>query len=264
MSNQKCRPIQTPIDTSSSGPVNQKNILGETLVQLGTNYEVTCKEGKPQVYRNTFYKNGMPSSIALPEAMASYAMRLLQSQLTQSSDIPEATSVKASSVSNDDEQKKLFLAHVLFAEAGGTVSLEDTNPSDRYMSLRMLATCIQNRKGRPGFGKHQNAYDIVNGKNQFQCVSEPNNLWRLADTPDKMGPKQKAGWKEALRLADELNRGTFKPLHQSAVYFHDKSIDKPSNWDNKYYKTKRIAQTKYFYFYEAIPKAKQKGLMAKR
>lgn len=61
----------------------------------------------------------------------------------------------------------------------------------------------------------------------------------------KTGP----AWLQAQKLAT----GTFTP-HPEVVFYHDKSINMPESWSNRYYKAVPVKITEHFVFYKVVPR----------
>ena len=138
-------------------------------------------------------------------------------------------------------------ARVIYSEAGPTCS-----SGERLM----VASVIKNRIGHSGFGYQKSMEAVVTAKHQFSCINDPENSNWLASAE---APNSKA-WSQAVALS----KGNFTPV-TNAVYYHDKSISKPANWDNKYWRTVKTAETKNFVFYavEAKPKLVRGKSLAK-
>jgi len=87
--------------------------------------------------------------------------------------------------------------------------------------------------------------DVVTQKHQFESLNDSrNSTWVRSATPDKLKGADVPAWSQSESLA----KGTFTPINEDVVFFHDKSIKKPK-WDNKYWTTFKITETKNFIFY---------------
>ena len=131
-----------------------------------------------------------------------------------------------------------IVARVIYSEA---------SPICTAQERQLVASVIYNRIGHPGFGNCKTAEAVVKAKGQFNCIGDKGNgNWLKTASPNLSD----TAWKQSLSLASG-----FRPI-TSAVYYHDKSIAKPRAWDNKYWRTVKVAETSHFIFYavEAKPK----------
>ena len=135
-------------------------------------------------------------------------------------------------------EKLQFVARVIFSEAAGTSQV------DRLL----VAKVIKGRIGHPGFGKHENAYQVVNAPGAFSCINS-NSLW---DKPiEDFNKKELHIWQECLSLARYI-----PAMRKSSevVYYHDHRIEKPKSWDNRWWWSHLVIKTEHFSFYGAKPR----------
>jgi spore germination cell wall hydrolase CwlJ-like protein len=128
-------------------------------------------------------------------------------------------------------------AAVIYAEA---------SPICSYQERYLVASVIKNRIKNPAFGggKLFSMEDVVRQKGAFSCLWSPGNTnWQDLIK----GRYKKPVFKETVILA----AGEFIP-ESGIVYYHDKSIEKPRSWDNKYWKTIRAIETEHFIFYKIV------------
>ena len=130
-------------------------------------------------------------------------------------------------------------ARIIYSEAGPTCS-----PFERLM----VASAIKNRVNHVGFNKRGSMYEVVTDKKpiiQFSSYEDMlNSNWVESENPETFTGTRLNAWSQSLKLATK----DFTPIN-SVVYFHDKSISKPRSWDNRYWKTFIIKETKHFIFY---------------
>jgi hypothetical protein len=131
-----------------------------------------------------------------------------------------------------------LVARVIFAETG---------PACTTTERLLVASVVKNRIGHKGFdlGRLKTMRDVVSQKGQFESLGHSkNSTWVRSADPSKLKGADVAAWRQSSLLA----RGKFTTMTREAVYFHDKSISKPK-WDNRYWKTYKVAETKHFVFY---------------
>lgn len=139
------------------------------------------------------------------------------------------------------------VARIIASEAGGNVS---------DYERELVATVIKNRIGHAGFnmGNLENMKDVVSSPGEFEALNDPRNKnWEDLANPNDIPAEYNHIWQHA----QKLSTGNFK-LHNSPsgrplVYYHDKSIDVPDNWTNKYWKAIKELETDKFIFYSVIP-----------
>ena len=172
----------------------------------------------------------------------------LNSAPFQSKDLsgPNLRGVSLGNYSNDEDDEDFdeLVARVIFAETG-----PKSIPAERLL----IASVIKNRINHYGFkrAQHKTMGHVVKEKGQFSSINDNKNInWKKSDSPWTMNSKELAVWNQAVLLA----QGKFTSYNKDIVYFHDKSIEKPKNWDNKYWKTELVFNTKHFLFYKVTPK----------
>ncbi len=136
------------------------------------------------------------------------------------------------------------VARVIYSEAG---------PTCTSLERLFVASTIKNRVKHKGFGKLRTMLSVVRSKSpviQFSAYGDfSNSNWcESLDAWRFTGSRLKA-W----RQCERLSKGKFTPIN-NVVYFHDKSISKPRSWNNRYWKTYVIKETKHFIFYGVIEK----------
>jgi hypothetical protein len=130
-------------------------------------------------------------------------------------------------------------ARIIFAETG---------PACSGAERLWVASTIKNRIKHRGFnlGKLKTMRDVVTQKNAFESLNDPkNSTWVRGANPGKLTGADATAYRQSAQLA----RGKFVSVNTEVVYFHDKSIKRPKGWDNKYWTTFKIAETKHFIFY---------------
>jgi hypothetical protein len=130
-------------------------------------------------------------------------------------------------------------ARIIFAETG---------PACSSMERLWVASTIKNRINHRGFklGKLKTMRDVVTQKYAFESLNDPrNSTWVRSENPDKLRGADVSAWRQSVLLSS----GTFTPVNDEVVYFHDKSITKPKGWDNKYWTAYKMKETKHFIFY---------------
>ena len=143
-----------------------------------------------------------------------------------------------------DERK--FVTRVIFAEAG---------PSCSDNERELIASVMVGRIGRQGFdnGKLATMYDVASQPNAFSCINDPNNMnWPKSETPEKLSAEEKRVWDQCDSLAGGNFQQHYGPSGRPLVYYHDKSISKPSSWDNKYWYAVNELETDHFIFYSIV------------
>lgn len=122
-------------------------------------------------------------------------------------------------------------ARVIYSEASPICS-----PAERFL----VASVIKNRIGHEGFGRLGTMAQVAGAKGQFSCVNDAKNSnWQASG-----GTLYDKAWRQSVALSD----GGFTP-YPGIVYYHDKSIDKPKSWDNKYWRSVKVIETAHFIFY---------------
>ena len=146
----------------------------------------------------------------------------------------------------------LFVARVIYSETSSIGTDEEK-----------LAIChvIQNRINNRAFGNGRlsNPYLVCSQPRAFTCVNSTKNInWR------NFKPYLNNFTIQACHLAQDLTNDELsgEDWMNEIVYYHDKSIEKPAKWDNKFWKAVLVKETKHFKFYKIIPnksKAKKRG-----
>jgi len=154
-----------------------------------------------------------------------------------------------------------FIARVIYSEAGPGCSLEDRS---------LVSRTIENRTKHPGFNV-KNVMEAVEFPRAYSCVNDPKNTnWResvafpAGTLPYPQGIKYDNkivafAWNEAWLFAtirisfEECGPQIFFDTGKFPVYYHDRSISKPSSWDNKWYHAVKLGETDHFIYYAAVP-----------
>lgn len=130
-----------------------------------------------------------------------------------------------------------IVAGVIYAEA---------SPICTRVERTLVASVIKNRIKHPAFaqGKLYSMSDVVIQPGAFTSLADTRNRnWQtFLDTAISNPAKE-----EALRLAS----GKFEAVPE-IVYYHDKSIQKPKAWDNKWWKAIPVVETSHFVFYKVM------------
>jgi hypothetical protein len=132
-----------------------------------------------------------------------------------------------------------IVAGVIYAEA---------SPICTKVERTLVASVIKNRIKHPAFaqGKLKTMSDVVIQPGAFTSLRDASNRnWQtFLDTAISNPAKE-----EALRLAS----GKFEAVPE-IVYYHDRSIQKPKNWDNKWWRAIPVVETAHFIFYKIAEK----------
>jgi tetratricopeptide (TPR) repeat protein len=140
-----------------------------------------------------------------------------------------------------------FVARVIFAEAGPSCS---DNERD------LVASVMVGRIGHQGFGngKLKTMYQVASQSGAFSCIGDTKNKnWAKSADPDKLNEAEKSIWDYCYSLAGGNFQQQYGPSGRSIVYYHDKSISKPSSWDNQYWSAVMELETDHFIFYSVLP-----------
>jgi len=140
-----------------------------------------------------------------------------------------------------------FVARVIFAEAG---------PSCSDNELGLVASVMVGRIGHQGFGngKLKTMYHVALQSGAFSCIGDiKNENWAKSADPDKLNEAEKSIWDYCYSLAGGNFQQHYGPSGRPIVYYHDKSISKPSLWDNQYWSAVMELETDHFIFYSVLP-----------
>ena len=136
------------------------------------------------------------------------------------------------------------VARVIYSEAGPTCTKHE-----RYL----IYSTIKNRVDHKGFGKFKTMLSVVRSKTpiiQFSAYGDfSNSNWCESLDAWRFTGRRREVWGECI----DLYKGKYTHF-PNVVYFHDKSIKKPRSWNNRYWKTYVIKETKHFIFYGVIEK----------
>lgn len=140
----------------------------------------------------------------------------------------------------DDDIK--MIARVIYSEA---------SPICDYQEREFVASVIANRRKHPGFGRGKfiTMYDVVMQPRAFSCIGdELNTNWTESEffniEFDWDDERYSSAWKESVRLA----LGNFLCV-DDIVYYHDRSIQMPTSWNNKWWEAIPMFGTRHFVFY---------------
>ncbi|NPV63627.1 MAG: tetratricopeptide repeat protein [Methanotrichaceae archaeon] len=140
-----------------------------------------------------------------------------------------------------------FVARVIFSEAGPSCSDEERE---------LVASVIVGRINNLGFdnGNLKTMYQVVSQGGAFSCIGDSNNNnWAKSADPEKMSYEEKEIWTHCYLLASGSFQQHYGSSGNPVVYYHDKSISKPSSWDNNYWYTVKESETDHFIFYSIMP-----------
>lgn len=133
-----------------------------------------------------------------------------------------------------------LVARVIFAEASPLVASSE----ERWL----VASTMKNRIGHYGFmqGKLKSMSAVVKQLATFSCIDDKKN--KNMDMTEEV-LRQFLAYRTALKLSEGL-------FHEypNIVYYHDKSINMPKSWNNKYWTPKLSIETKNFKFYTITSK----------
>lgn len=174
-----------------------------------------------------------------------------ESQVTDS----EQQATDAEDLVADDERNTV--ARVIFAEAG---------PSCSYEERKLVASVMLGRINHPGFGNGElnSMYQVATQPGAFSCINDPKNMnWAKSSDIGNLNDAEIEAWNQCFELAS----GNFQPLRGSSerplVYYHDKSIEMPSSWDNQYWSAVKERETDHFIFYSVIEASEETNLQDK-
>ncbi|HVT80142.1 MAG TPA: cell wall hydrolase [Phycisphaerae bacterium] len=111
---------------------------------------------------------------------------------------------------------------------------------------------IQNRIGNPAFGSARTLREVVLQPGAFSCVGQGEN-WRSSRHPAAMTPAVRKIWDACEACTRSPPARTVGPSGRELVYYHDRSIAKPANWDNERWRAVREVVTEHFVFYSVVP-----------
>lgn len=149
----------------------------------------------------------------------------------------------------DDEK---FLARVIYSE---------TSTICTPFEVKLVCKVIMNRIGRKDFangGKTpQTASDVVRVKNAFSCINDKNNSnWTQFSPALNFATKRDCVYSHFMMQNDQ-DSIKLPSEYDSIVYYHDKSIQCPKAWTNKYWKPVLVIETEHFKFYKIVPNTKK-------
>ena len=138
-------------------------------------------------------------------------------------------------------------SNIATAQTTARIIFAETGPGSSRIERLWVASTIKNRIAHRGFklGKLKTMRDVVTQRNQFESLNDSrNSTWVRSATPATLKGADVPAWHQSVLLA----KGGFTPVNDEVVFFHDKSIKKPG-WDNRYWTTFKITETKNFIFY---------------
>lgn len=157
----------------------------------------------------------------------------------QSSQINKSSKpIQQEIVLSDNEE---FIAKTIYSEASTLCSYEE------HIAIGRV---IQNRIGHKGFGmgRLSNAFEVCKQPKAFTSVLKHNVNWDQYQI--KLNKFSKFDAQIAKILMDPSKRLGGSSWMKDIVYYHDKSIKKPSSWDNRYWKAILVKETEHFKFYK--------------
>lgn len=148
-------------------------------------------------------------------------------------------------------KNKISTSIVMFMESATASPYEQT----------LIFNVIKNRINHIGFDNKglKSMADVVNQPRAFSCIGdEQNHYWKLykicnydyTEFKFELTNEEKDILQRIMYIISE----DMVIPYFDAVYYHDKSINMPSNWDNKWWKPKLIDTTNLFKFYSIHPK----------
>jgi len=137
-----------------------------------------------------------------------------------------------------------LVARVLFSETASG------SPSERLL----VAGVMQNRVGHAAFGDSRTLQEVARQPGAYSCVDDPDNTnWRKTLHPEQMTRTERLIWDQCLAMAASAIVPAHGPSGRPLVYYHDRSIRKPSNWDNDLWRADYEVTTAHFVFYSVVP-----------
>ena len=231
---------------------------------VGTEYKITCdRNHNPSYFVTRYYQgdNGKQYGVEvkIPPSVIGPMAKFFQSAP------PTTTKARGIQDRGSIDPKVLHIAKVLYAETGGKqVNAKTSNPREKYKAQYAVASVIQNRINKKNFGNPASAYKACDERSEFSCIrSRINKHWRNAGREDIMNQEQTETWKECLKIASQLQTGSFQPIDETIVYFHASSIETPTNWFNKYYTAVFVMELgghKFFKVEKTISATPQNGI----
>lgn len=150
-----------------------------------------------------------------------------------------------------------FVGKVIYSETSSICTPDE---------VKLVCQVIFNRIGQRDFGTWNgkkmvasaNAYEVVKSPNAFSAVKpgRHNIPWkdydRLSNNPNVLNCKKLgvALMNNDRSILDGLNG--YKDLDK-IVYYHDKTIELPDGWINRYYLPVEVFRTTNFVFYKVVP-----------
>jgi len=135
-----------------------------------------------------------------------------------------------------------------------------------------------NRIGRKDFGSFNgkttiapsNALDVVKVKRAFSCIGDNNNTnWKAFKPTLNNAAKRACNYAHYMmqndqesidlptgQIPESMNSGITIDedidTYEDIVYYHDKTINCPTKWTNKYWKPVLLLETEHFKFYKIV------------
>lgn len=147
-----------------------------------------------------------------------------------------------------DERNEI--SRIIFAEAASGSDYE----------RELVASTMMNRINHPAFGRGKltSMYEVAtfieaSGLHSYSCLDNSGSeLWRKSADLNNLNEDEMRIWDNCYLLAN----GKFQPYNGNSglplVYYHDKSIDKPTQWDNEWWNAVNELETDKFLFYSII------------
>ncbi len=151
-------------------------------------------------------------------------LNIPQSQAQPAAPREETKTVKRAEAKEQNESPpNVFVARVIFSEAGAEVDDKDRE---------LIANVIKNRIGMKGMlrgapplpeNREPTIADqmeqVVRTPHAFSCIGDPNNSnWERSAHPELMKGREKEAWEHALRLST----GDFAIRNTSVIFYHDR------------------------------------------
>ena len=156
--------------------------------------------------------------------------------------IPEPTVKKPIKVQYSAQE--LFVARVIYSETSSIGTDEE-----KTAICRVIQNRIRNRAF--GSGRLFSAYDVCKQPKAFSCVgSRKNGNWWAFKQNLNEYTVTACQMARSLMNGDEISGESWM---DDIVYYHDKSIEKPDKWDNRFWRAVLVRETEHFKFYKIVP-----------
>jgi hypothetical protein len=224
---------------------------GENIINAyGTVMEITIDEATEKVDVGEYIGWSYPPVAWRPDPSEIN----MTSHFTEGSQVSDSDQQATATEDKVPDDGRNTVARVIFAEAGPSCSDEERE---------LIASVMLGRINHPGFGNGNlnTMYQVATQPGAFSCINDPKNEnWAKSSDISKLNDAEIDAWNQCFDLAS----GDFQPLHglseRPLVYYHDKSIETPSSWDNQYWSAVKELETDHFIFYSVTEASDETNL----